>query len=229
MITYVPYELSGSNVDFLWTGSSNYGVSKFNFSMITLDEGSRYNYYIGEVTVYLVFLKENGCDTGPGPYPTRLWTRGTGQCLDLEDVTMPDGSQMTFDDLSEKRKATIFQYKKNNAGFSKKQVYSRLARGIGKQRGASFATQSDTYTNPNTRGLVPDGSGILICPSTRRNWAFTNQNDTPGPVKRITNYPTVPLYNYIPRRTYLAGGTKWPQFSWAPGMNGFPVGKQGKK
>ena len=86
-----------------------------------------------------------------------------------------------------------------------------------------------TFSVPPQIGGVQDGSGILICPSTRRNWAFTNQNDTPGPVKRITNYPTVPLYNYIPRRTYLAGGTKWPQFSWAPGMNGFPVGKQGKK
>ena len=160
---------------------------------------------------------------------SEFWTRGTGDCPDLEDVTMPDGSQMTFEDLSEKRKATIFQYKKNNAGFSKKQIYSRLARGIGKQRGASFATQSATYSNPNIRGLQQDGSGILISPSTPRNWALTNQNDTPGPLRRITNYSTVPLYNYVPRRTYLAGGTKWPQFAWAPGMNGFPVGKKGKK
>ena len=215
-ITYVPYELSGSNVDFLWSGAPNYGISKFNFTMITLDEGSRYNYYTGEVTVYLVYLKVNGCDTGPGPYPPRLWTREDGNCPDLEDAKMPDGSQMTFEDLSEKRKATIFQYTKNSAGFSKKQNYSRLARGIGKQRGVSFATQSDTYSNPNIRGLKLDGIGILTCPSTRRNWALTNQNDTPGPLRRITNYPSVPLYNYIPRRTYLAGGTKWPQYGGNP-------------
>lgn len=184
----------------------------------------------GAIFLYFEFVPPNGCQWNPLlANQSEFWTRGTGDCPDLEDVTMPDGSQMTFEDLSEKRKATIFQYKKNNAGFSKKQIYSRLARGIGKQRGASFASQSATYSNPNIRGLQQDGSGILICPSTRRNWALTNQNDTPGPLRRITNYPTVPLYNYIPRRTYLAGGTKWPQSAWAPGMNGFPVGKKGKK
>ena len=184
----------------------------------------------GAIFLYFEFVPPNGCQWNPLlANQSEFWTRGTGDCPDLEDVTMPDGSQMTFEDLSEKRKATIFQYKKNNAGFSKKQIYSRLARGIGKQRGASFATQSATYSNPNIRGLQQDGSGILISPSTPRNWALTNQNDTPGPLRRITNYPTVPLYNYIPRRTYLAGGTKWPQFAWAPGMNGFPVGKKGKK
>ena len=184
----------------------------------------------GAIFLYFEFVPPNGCQWNPLlANQSEFWTRGTGDCPDLEDVTMPDGSQMTFEDLSEKRKATIFQYKKNNAGFSKKQIYSRLARGIGKQRGASFATQSATYSNPNIRGLQQDGSGILISPSTPRNWALTNQNDTPGPLRRITNYSTVPLYNYVPRRTYLAGGTKWPQFAWAPGMNGFPVGKKGKK
>jgi hypothetical protein len=212
IITTEPYDLSVSNVDFIWTGNPNYGVSKFLFTMSTADEGPLYNYYTGEVTVYLVAIKENGCYTGEGPYPPRLWSRGEGDCPDLSGATMPDGEQMTFEDLSEKRKATIFQYKKNSAGFSKKQNYSRLARGIGKPRGASFATQSATYTNPNIRQLKSDGMGTLICPNTRRNWAFTSQNDTPGPLRRITNYPTVPLYNYIPRRTYLAGGTKWPQY-----------------
>ena len=119
---------------------------------------------------------------------------------------------MTRQDLSEKRKATIFQYKKNSAGFSKKQQYSRLARGIGRQKGQSFATQSDTYTNPNTHNLVLDNSAVLICPAgVAKNWAWTSQNDTPGPVRKITNEPTVPLTNYIVRRTYLAGNNKWPQ------------------
>ena len=158
---------------------------------------------------------------------TTLWTRATSDCLDLTDATLPDGQPMTRDDLSEKRKATIFQYKQNGAGFSKKQNYSRLARGLGRQRGQTFATQSDTYTNANTHNLKILNNRVLSCSNVTKNWALTNQNDTPGPVRRITNIPSVPLTNYKVRRTYLAGGGKWPQYGWAPGNIGFPVGKKG--
>jgi hypothetical protein len=160
---------------------------------------------------------------------TTLWTRATSDCIDLNGATLPDGEPMTIDDLSEKRKATIFQYKQNGAGFSKKQNYSRLARGLGRQRGQSFATQSDTYTNANTHRLPIVNNRVLSCPNVTKNWALTNQNNTPGPVRRITNYPTVPLTNYKVQRTYLAGGGKWPQYGWSPGNLGFPVGKKGKK
>lgn len=158
---------------------------------------------------------------------TTIWSRASGDCVDLSGATLPNGNPMTYDDLSEKRKAVIFQYKNNSAGFSKKQHYSRLARGIGRQRGQTFASQSETHTYSNTHNLVLDNSAVLLCPNVSKDWALTNQNDTPGPVRRITNYPTVPLTNYIVRRTYLAGGTKWPQYAWAPGMLGFPVRKKG--
>ena len=176
----------------------------------------------GAIFVYIEIIN-NGCEWNPTlAVETVEWTRAHTDCVDLT------GTTMTRDDLSEKRKATIFQYKNNSAGFSKKQNYSRLARGIGRQRGQSFATQSDTYTNSNTKTL-PLNNTVLECTGSSINWALTNQNDTPGPVRRITNNPSVPLTNYIVRRTYLAGNNKWPQFGWRPGMNGFPVGKMGKK
>ena len=155
------------------------------------------------------------------------WTRAHTDCVDLNGATI-DGQPMTREDLSENRKAVIFQYKNNSAGFSKKQQYSRLARGIGRQRGQTFATQSDTYTNANTK-VLPLNNTVLECPGVAKNWAYTNQNDTPGPLTTITNEPSVPLTNYIVRRTYLAGNNKWPQLGWKPGMNGFPVGKNGEK
>lgn len=176
----------------------------------------------GAIFVYIEIIN-NGCEWNPAlAAETVEWTRAHTDCVDLT------GTTMTRDDLSEKRKATIFQYKNNSAGFSKKQNYSRLARGIGRQRGQTFATQSDTYTNSNTKTL-PLNNTVLECTGSSINWALTNQNDTPGPVRRITNNPSVPLTNYIVRRTYLAGNNKWPQFGWRPGMNGFPVGKMGKK
>ena len=221
-IMSVPYDLSGHSVNFVWAGSPYFGKSEFSFKLTT-----NIITYQGEVIVYLLYDKQNGCDTGYGPYPTRVWSRASDDCVDLSGAVLPTGQPMTYDDLSEKRKAVIFQYKNNGAGFSKKQHYSRLARGLGRQRGQTFATQSETYTNPNTHNLVVDNSAVLICPGVTKNWALTNENDTPGPLRRITNYPTVPLTNYIVRRTYLAGGTKWPQYAWAPGMLGFPIGKAG--
>ena len=187
------------------------------------NEGQSWN-----IEPYYLLPPTNGCEWNRElANLTTIWSRASDACVDLTGAVLPNGQPMTYDDLSEKRKAVIFQYKNNGAGFSKKQHYSRLARGIGRQRGQTFATQSETYTNPNTHNLVLDNSAVLICPGVTKNWALTNENDTPGPLRRITNYPTVPLTNYIVRRTYLAGGTKWPQYAWAPGMLGFPIGKAG--
>ena len=170
----------------------------------------------------------NGCEWNPClTAETSEWTRAHTDCVDLDGATL-HGTAMTYQDLSEKRKATIFQYKNNSAGFSKKQQYSRIARGLG-QKKTTYATQSDTYTNPNTNNLVLDASSVLLCPGRVKNWAYSSQNDTPGPMIKITNQPNVPLTNYKVRRTYLAGNNKWPQFGWAPGMDGFPVRKMGKK
>lgn len=169
----------------------------------------------GVVILFIYYIpNQNGCQWNPAlANETTLWSRASGSCIDLSGATLPDGNNtpMTYDDLNEKRKAVIFQYKKNSAGFSKKQTYSRLARGIGRQRGQTIATQGQTYTNPNTLNLKQSGL-TLQCSGVSKNWALTTQNDTPGPVRRITNYSTVPLTKYIVRRNYLAGGTKWPQY-----------------
>jgi len=164
----------------------------------------------GAIFVYIVDVPTNGCEWNPNlAAETTEWTRAHTDCVDLDGATL-NGKAMTYNDLNEKRKATIFQYKKNSAGFSKKQQYSRIARGLG-QKKTTYATQSATYTNPNTNNLVLDASSVLLCPGRAKNWAFTSQNDTPGPMRKITNEPTVPLTNYIVRRTYLAGNNKWPQ------------------
>jgi hypothetical protein len=207
-IMSVPYDLSGDSVNFVWAGSPYFGKSEFSFKLTT-----NIITYQGEVIVYLFPPPLNGCQWNRElANLTTIWSRASDDCVDLSGAVLPTGQPMTYDDLSEKRKAVIFQYKNNSAGFSKKQHYSRLARGLGRQRGQTFATQGQSYTNPNTHNLVVDNSAVLLCPGVTKNWALTNENDTPGPLRRITNYPTVPLTNYKVRRTYLAGGTKWPQY-----------------
>ncbi len=192
----------------------------------------------GAIFVYILLGPglgpQNGCEwNGYLSGQTTIWSRDDGNCVDLSGAFLPDGSAMTRADLSEKRKAVIFQYKNNSAGFSKKQQFSRLARGLGKPRGKTYATQGYNVTNPNVQNLplvgknvptvVEDGSGnfvtqdvfmgtTLVCTGANKISGLTTQNDTPGPTRTITNYPTVPLTNYIVRRTYKGGSEKWPQY-----------------
>ena len=200
-------DVCGNVVNYYWPGTPYYGTSSFTYSLYDLSNNLISN---NEILIELVYSLDNACDTGPGPNPTRVWSRNNGGCLDLSGATKYDGTPITYEDLSEKRKAVIFQYKKNSANFTAKERYSRLARGIGKPRGITYATQSDVYSDPNTVKLKRNGN-VLLCPGATKISGLTSQNDTPGPLRTITNFPNVPLTNYKIQRNYLAGGGKWPQ------------------
>jgi hypothetical protein len=156
-------------------------------------------------------IKKDACDTGSGPDPTRLWTRASSQCIPLGGII--NGKQVTTNLLDERRKAEIFKYKNNSTNFSKKQIYSRLARGIN-ERKHTYAVQNQKYTNNNTRNLPISNSatGPLLCNRGQKNWAYNNQNDVPGPLIKIENDPDVPLTRFTIQRTYRGGNTKWPYY-----------------
>ena len=63
------------------------------------------------------------------------------------------------------QKGNILQYKGNSSQLTKKQKYSQLAKGFGPNRTKVFATQSETYTNPNTTGLLRVNSTTLPFPN----------------------------------------------------------------
>lgn len=198
-------DISSNYVQYTWPGNPYFGTSQFSYFFQELS-GNEFVSNVGIVTITFSYEKLNGCDTGSGPNPTRLWNRLIPDC--------PTG--FTPQQLDERRKAEIFKYKKNSSNFSKKMNYSRLARGI-RQRGNTFATQSASYTNPNTLNLpltLPNGP--LICPNSKKNFAFSWQNDVPGPSTKIELNTNVPLTRYQMPRTFQAGGTKWPQYGPLP-------------
>jgi len=80
------------------------------------------------------------------PLPPRTWTRFENRCI--EDNTLSSEYSMAM-----ARKANILQYKGNRTILTKKQTYSQIARGKWTNRTTTWATQSDTHTNPNTRFL----------------------------------------------------------------------------
>ena len=99
------------------------------------------------------------------PKPERVWSRVQNTCT----FTVPGSNYSTAyipltkqtvsqaqADYEEKLlyKGNILQYKANSSCLTKNQKYSKLAKGLGPNRTKVFATQSETYTNPNTTGLL---------------------------------------------------------------------------
>ena len=99
------------------------------------------------------------------PVPPRAWSRVQNQCTYI----VPDSSYnyayipLTGQTVSQAQanyeekllyKGNILQYKGNSSQLTKKQKYTQLAKGFGPNRTKVFATQSETYTNPNTTGLL---------------------------------------------------------------------------
>lgn len=108
------------------------------------------------------------------PQPPRAWSRVQSLC---SITTVPNSQYLVYvprtkqtippgqADLENKIliKGNILQYKKNSSNFTKNQRYSRISN-IG-VRGKTYATQSITYSNPNTSGLLRINS-IEIPPNT---------------------------------------------------------------
>jgi hypothetical protein len=118
-----------------------------------------------------------------------------------------------FYQLNERRKAEILKYKANSSNITKKQQYANAASNrwlTGRKR--SWATQTDTYTNPNTSTLQRVGN-VLVCNNNNVACTLTSGADVPGRIQPLCYNPTIPLYNYKVTRTYKSGGTKWPQYN----------------
>ena len=98
------------------------------------------------------------------PIPPRVWSRVQNQCTyinpnsNYQTVYVPltkqtiSQAQADYESLMF-YKGNILQYKNNSAQLTKSQIYSQLARCTSSNRTKVFATQSETYTNPNTTGL----------------------------------------------------------------------------
>jgi hypothetical protein len=103
------------------------------------------------------------------PVPPRVWSRVQNPCTYIPpnlpyqyDVYIPLTGQIVSQAQAieydkQLYKGNILQYKGNSAQLTKSQKYSQLARCGGPNRTKVIATQSETYTNPNTTGLLRIG------------------------------------------------------------------------
>jgi hypothetical protein len=102
------------------------------------------------------------------PNPPRVWSRVQGQCtyinndssynsifIPLINQVVSPSEALYYDKLQ--YKGNILQYKTNSIGFTKRQKYAQLAKSLGPSRTKVFATQTQTYSNPNTSSLLRVG------------------------------------------------------------------------
>jgi len=100
-------------------------------------------------------------------------------------------------------KGNILQYKINSSQLTKKQKYTQLAKGLGQNRTNVFATQSQTYTNPNTTGLLRVNYDTFTFP----NQLVGKPNNISGPYQYMISNPFYCSNNSIQDGGNLICGT----------------------
>jgi len=108
------------------------------------------------------------------PEPTRVWSRVQYACTDVPNINIDYSvryvpllnkvvsSQEAYELDKLYAKGNVLQYKKNSYQMTKSEKYSQLARGMGPSRKRSYASQTETVTNPNTTGMTR--AGYLVYP-----------------------------------------------------------------
>lgn len=103
------------------------------------------------------------------PVPARVWSRVQSKCTFMAEDTNTNTNTNTLNyyrDL-QMRKGNVLQYKANSASFTKVERYARAVKGCGPNRKKLYATQSETYTNPNTSNMAR--SGYTVYPNETSN------------------------------------------------------------
>ena len=85
------------------------------------------------------------------PVPPRVWSRVQNSCSldeskDNHAFAQAEATQM-------KNKGNVLQYKKNSSNLTKQQRYAKIARGQWTNRHITWASQSQTVSDPNTKQL----------------------------------------------------------------------------
>ena len=100
------------------------------------------------------------------PQPPRVWSRVQHACSTINETNTINSlvysyfsNQNVTPAVYEKekqmlQKGNILQYKKNSSNLTKNQRYSKIAKGQWTNRTKNWATQSQTYSNPNTSNLL---------------------------------------------------------------------------
>ena len=158
------------------------------------------------------------------PIPPREWSRVQNQCsviatnqnqnnqnsnvlIPLLGITVPNSSSQYYAELI--NKGNVLQYKKNSSNLTKNQRYSQIAKGMWTNRTKTWASQSQTYTNPNMTSLrrvnyvdvaLPNGVvDPFLCPTnTYKDGGNLVCNQTVNPCTDEVIAMIPPIPNFYP-------------------------------
>jgi hypothetical protein len=163
------------------------------------------------------------------PQPPRAWNRFENSCtyfpptqsnpdaliyVPLLKKTITVGELAYINELY--KKGNVLQYKANSSNLTKQQRYAQIARGLWTNRTTTWATQSDTYSNPNTQSLRRVNYGTIpLIPGS--------QNVSGSLCPPI---PVTPQYDVLPSTVVPEPGTEEPPID--PPPEEPPVGEESK-
>lgn len=135
------------------------------------------------------------------------WPRFRPECIDATPEEK-EAYQM-------RRKAETLFHKsnRNDIRVKKKNWYSFVSQGYN-QKHQTYATQTDKFTNPNTKNYPILGGRSMTLPADcakRTITAPSTSSDVPGPAVPLTYDPNVPLINYKVFRTYTNSETEYAE------------------
>ena len=117
------------------------------------------------------------------PTPSHIWSRVQNNCSTNSQTT---DSTTVYVPLTKKTipllqynyenkinmKGNILQYKVNSSHLTKKQQYAQIIRGKWTNRTKTWATQTETYTNPNINSLKRINNSNISKLSTLKKYTF---------------------------------------------------------
>jgi hypothetical protein len=155
---------------------------------------------------------------GPGynPNPSREWSRVENRCSDFNtgNVFIPLlGIYVPQQNVAYEKqmlmKGNILQYKKNSSNLTNNQRYSKIAKGKWVNRTTTWASQSDSLTNPNTTSLkrvnvkrnifldngLPTNLPVTLCPTkpVSQNIFVASEPNTVNKKKQIFVHKPLPI------------------------------------
>ncbi len=108
--------------------------------------------------------------------------RSVGQNISFDNTS--------YSDYKMRRKAEVLKHKKKDTGgFTKKQHFAQLAKGIIHRRNSNFAIQNPTYTDPNPLNYTVSGGSLIVplsndngteCINTSIKYTRASSSDVPA-------------------------------------------------
>ena len=127
---------------------------------------------------------------------TDTYGRRQTNCM-MSSISLPKNIEELKNNPEMQRKANVLQYRRNQTPLSKKMIYSKKINGTWTKISKTYATQGDTFSNPNTQHLLRTGGTLAsIGGNASSSNTYCIYHPELFPSNQESPYITVPGYAY---------------------------------